>query len=260
MPTSAWIAVAVGALVVLEFARRRRRGENPLGRRPTGELADTRFALLFGSLVWLCLAMYAVGAPPVARMLRLGGAAAGAAAFAFVNFVVALGLLRTATSGARRPALAPGKLVLVGVCGAFALFAAQFAIGQALEVAYAMLHLPQPQQAIVDDARQAGGLDVVVFALCALVIAPFAEEVFFRGILLPAVARVSGEHAALVFQAAAFGLVHVLSDWRTWPLAIPLALVGWLAGRLYLRTGSLAVPIVLHATFNALNFVALRAA
>jgi membrane protease YdiL (CAAX protease family) len=104
----------------------------------------------------------------------------------------------------------------------------------------------------------ATGLDLAVRAVAAIALAPFAEEVFFRGILLPAAARSMGPARGLLLQAAVFGLIHCWSQWEAWPLAIPLAGVGWLAGWLYLRTGSLAVPVVMHATFNAANFVALR--
>jgi uncharacterized protein len=103
-------------------------------------------------------------------------------------------------------------------------------------------------------AATAQGLQLLAFALCAIVLAAFAEEVFFRGILLPFAARVVGIRAGLVVQAVMFAAVHLIGDPGIWPLAVPLAVVGWVCGWLYVRTGSLAVPIVAHATFNAINF------
>ena len=38
-----------------------------------------------------------------------------------------------------------------------------------------------------------------------------------------------------------------------WPLTIPIAAVGWTAGWLYARTGSMRAAIALHATFNAIQ-------
>jgi membrane protease YdiL (CAAX protease family) len=139
------------------------------------------------------------------------------------------------------------------------MFAAQYAIGHAITTAYDLIGRKLPEQAIVEEARRASGGDALVYLLGAVVIAPFAEEVFFRGILLPAVSRATGVRTALALQAVLFGLIHVQGAWSTWPLAIPLAVLGWCAGFVYLRTGSLAVPVLLHATFNALNLAALHA-
>ena len=86
-----------------------------------------------------------------------------------------------------------------------------------------------------------------------------AEEVFYRGILLPALARAMPLRRALVVQALLFGFVHVWQVPAAWPLSLALALVGWAAGWLYVRTGSLGAAILLHAVFNALQLALLFA-
>jgi membrane protease YdiL (CAAX protease family) len=258
-PPVAYIAAIVGAAIFVEYVRRRRGGDDPLGPRPSGELPDTRWALVAGALAWCVLDELAKALLAETDVQRYGGFAAVVLVFAGVNLLVALGLLRAATRGPRRAALPGPRLAAVGVCAGLATFTAAFVIGYAITAGCRLLHHEIPEQAIVAEARRAGGAEVLVFALGAVVLAPFAEEVFFRGILLPASTRVVGERSALALQAIAFGLVHLPGSSDAWPLAIALAFVGWCAGFVYLRTGSLAAPMLLHATFNALNFAALRA-
>src|SRR6185295_9638761 len=135
-----------------------------------------------------------------------------------------------------------------GVGGGLAMFSVEVVFAGIVDVVCGALRIPQPKQEIVELARHARGSDAALFALTAVVLAPFAEEVFFRGLLLPVATRVAGVRWGLVLQAAAFGALHVVGDWRNAAIALPLAVVGWFSGRLYLRTGSLAVCIVMHAT------------
>jgi len=259
MPLLAVVAVLVGAVVLVRYSGSRRRGDDALGPRPDGDLPDTRTPLVIGVIAWFCAIGIAVDVASGWRLRRDGGPVADVVVSSGVNLLVALALLRAATRGTRRPTLPASRLAAIGVFSGFAMFTAQYVIGRAITTACALLEHAVPEQAIVEEARRASGGDVLVFALGAVVVAPFAEEVFFRGILLPAAARMVGVRAGLALQAIVFGLIHVQGAPETWPLAIPLALVGWCAGFVYLRTGSLAVPVLLHATFNALNFAALHA-
>jgi len=254
------IALAPGAAVVAVYWQRRRAGDDPLGPRPAGDLPDTTAALAGAVLLWVLLVYFVV--PPLLRWTgagSLGGFAGQAVVGAGVHVVIALAMLRPATRGSRRPVLPAWKLAAAGVLGAVVVFGVQGIAGVAIQEVYALLDRAVPGQSVVENAKAARGADVVAAAVAAIVMAPFAEEVFFRGLLLPALARFGGERGALAVQAVVFGAIHVYGAWHTWPLAIPLAMVGWGAGWFYLRTGSLAVPIVLHATFNAINFALLRA-
>lgn len=101
----------------------------------------------------------------------------------------------------------------------------------------------------------------------SMVLAPVAEEVFFRGLVLHAWLREYGRWVALVGSSVVFGLVHFGLDpiegllpelpWLALPAASGLTL-----GLLALRTGSLIAPIAAHATMNAVTLflaLALRA-
>ena len=153
------------------------------------------------------------------------------------------------------------RQAIVGVVAGLSTFGLAMVVGLLLQWAYGALGVPLPEQDVVRHAKDAEGLAAVGAFVVAVVLAPFAEEVFWRGIVLPAALRVAPPRTALLLQAAVFGGMHV--DFGLpimWPLAIPLALVGWLAGWLYLRTASLGAAVLLHAVFNALNFAFLRVA
>jgi len=77
----------------------------------------------------------------------------------------------------------------------------------------------------------------------------FAEELLFRGALLPV--------AGLWLQAFFFGLVHVGPDrsMRFWPFYA--AVMGVLFGVLYQQSGSLLAPVLAHFTVNYFGLSAL---
>ncbi len=102
---------------------------------------------------------------------------------------------------------------------------------------------------------------VVVNLLVAAVLAPFWEEVFFRGFVTTAWARTAGPRAAIVRGAIFFALIHVItlagSDFetalRTALIAFVIRLpVGLVLGWVFLRRRTLVAPIALHATYNAI--------
>jgi membrane protease YdiL (CAAX protease family) len=80
------------------------------------------------------------------------------------------------------------------------------------------------------------------------IIAPIAEELFFRGILLTFLFRSTRRPlTSLLLGGLVFGLAHLGQPQEV----IPLALFGCILGALYLRTRSLTAPIIVHALFNA---------
>lgn len=87
------------------------------------------------------------------------------------------------------------------------------------------------------------------FLVC--VVAPIAEELFFRGFLFGGL-RKRGLVVALLVSGVAFGLAHVASA----PIGfiVPLGALGVLLALLYERTGSLYPSIALHALNNSIAF------
>ena len=80
-----------------------------------------------------------------------------------------------------------------------------------------------------------------------VVVAPVTEELLFRGLLLPGIARRHGATAGLLLTSIAFALVHLEPT-----AVVPAAIAGWVLGVVVLRTGSAVPAIAVHAGVNAL--------
>lgn len=105
----------------------------------------------------------------------------------------------------------------------------------------------QPPEHSVLEALQQGSESAWLLRLGAVLIAPVAEECFFRGIFQTTVRNIYGRAwPAIIFSGVLFGLAH-----SNQPQVVPtLVALGILLGVLYERTGSLTGPIVLHVLFN----------
>ncbi|MBI2438138.1 MAG: CPBP family intramembrane metalloprotease, partial [Lentisphaerae bacterium] len=82
----------------------------------------------------------------------------------------------------------------------------------------------------------------------AMIVAPVAEEALFRGMLLPLIMKRLGAGPAVLLSSALFALVHFHL-----PSFFPLFVLAAGLGLAYIYTGSLLVPIVMHALFNGMN-------
>ena len=135
--------------------------------------------------------------------------------------------------------------------------AAARAIGSAFAILFAAnilwrplaqrFHLaPQPDML----KRFPPGINGLVLALIlGAVVAPLAEEVFFRGFLFAGLRR---DHP---FWLAAMGSALIFAVGHMVPGAIlPLGVLGFLFAWLRERTGSIWPSIVMHAANNALYF------
>ena len=89
----------------------------------------------------------------------------------------------------------------------------------------------------------------IPLALYVTCVGPLAEELFFRGMILPRMTRF-GQKMALVFSALLFALYHV----NLYQFFYAFGL-GLLLGALYLKTGSIRMGYVLHAAINLLGGV-----
>jgi membrane protease YdiL (CAAX protease family) len=86
----------------------------------------------------------------------------------------------------------------------------------------------------------------------AVVVAPLLEELFFRGLLLPAL-WTAGQHAwiAVILTGTLFGFMHAAQP----QAVLPLATLGILLGAIYVRYRSLLACVVLHVMFNLRTMV-----
>ena len=101
------------------------------------------------------------------------------------------------------------------------------------------------------------------------IIAPFGEELLFRGLATTAWVRGLGVHRGVARAAIIFALAHVLTiSGNTAGEAFGLAVIGFATrlpiafalGYLFVRRGTLWAPIGLHMAFNAILLIASEAA
>jgi membrane protease YdiL (CAAX protease family) len=120
----------------------------------------------------------------------------------------------------------------------------------AFNVAYASL-FPGGKQDTLDalGTNQGGGL-LIASTIFVVLLAPFAEEIFFRGFCYCALRNRFGRWPAALIVGGVFGAIHY-SGTDTLSLLVPLAVLGALFCVLYERTGSLYPAIVLHIINNA---------
>lgn len=112
----------------------------------------------------------------------------------------------------------------------------------------------------VDDAardltdRANTPVGVVALVIAVVVLAPIAEEIFFRGFLLRAVEDRAGTTAGVIVSSVVFGAVH----FQLLQLPILIAL-GLILAIITVRTERLGPAILTHMAFNGLTVVSLLA-
>ena len=221
---------------------------------------DLRAALLliavqFGAqLVFLLIAMlvFSISAtgemitpeqqPPSMVVVVVGSAAylfAGASVLELTRF---LATRRGWPSFRAAIALRPSRLWPIGIAAALATALAS----DGLSLLLGKPIVPPEYRPIF--ANPASG---VVFGLFTVAVPPVVEEVVFRGVLYPALARLYGPTGGILLSAAAFGLVHVFTYGLDWYIILLTGLTGLVLAALRAYTASLWPCIAAHAASNA---------
>lgn len=89
-----------------------------------------------------------------------------------------------------------------------------------------------------------------VLAVLAVGVAPVAEEVLFRGLLLPLLLRWVSPLRAVFAVSLIFAAIHFHL-----PSFVPLLVISIAFSCAYLHTGSIRVSIVMHMLFNAVSLL-----
>jgi membrane protease YdiL (CAAX protease family) len=114
----------------------------------------------------------------------------------------------------------------------------------ATEVNNLLLQLfPQSASEIEQDMQLFSGGVISVITLC--LVAPFIEEMVFRGVFLRGFLHLYSPRRAIVLSALLFGLAHL----NIYQFVVASTL-GLLSGWLYYATGSLWPAILEHAVYN----------
>lgn len=88
----------------------------------------------------------------------------------------------------------------------------------------------------------------VALVVSAVIVAPVAEELLFRGFLYPAIKRFTDPLFAMVCSGLLFAAVH-----NNLPALVPLMILGIAFALAYEYSGNLWVPVFMHALFNLFN-------
>lgn len=113
---------------------------------------------------------------------------------------------------------------------------------------YLLGHQPSLQEVAFVLADEPNRWLRIYFIVLAVLIAPVFEELLFRGFLLPVMARRYGVWSALLLTSFLFALIH-----GHLPSFATLFALSAAMGAAYALTGSLAVPIAMHALFNSIT-------
>lgn len=153
--------------------------------------------------------------------------------------------------GWRSLGLRPGAWGAAFTLGILAYFAALPALSGLQAVWRVVLDsagLAYSEQALVSQARALAGPRLWSFALLAVVVAPFLEELVFRAFLQPLLVQNLGDKGGVLATAFFFALAHASLG-----AFLPLLALGVVLGAVMLRTQRLIAPWALHAVHNGLT-------
>jgi membrane protease YdiL (CAAX protease family) len=84
------------------------------------------------------------------------------------------------------------------------------------------------------------------------VVAPFTEELFFRGLIFGSYYQIKGPPIAYVVSATLFSFLHL-----NLPALLPILVLGLMLSWLYRTTGSITPCVIAHGCNNGLTLMVL---
>lgn len=109
----------------------------------------------------------------------------------------------------------------------------------------------EPQRSIFEIfGRDPFGIMVAIFV--AIIIAPFVEELFFRGFMLQTLAKRISPFWGVLLTALIFAAVHF-----EFQSIMPLLILSFILNILYIRTRSIWPGIIFHMFNNSVSFIAI---
>lgn len=176
---------------------------------------------------------------------------------------VVVGYVRVFYGGATRRLLGPAPLswkalglgVITGVV-AVIVFALGMSFLLSLIAQALRSDLPQVQETFREIAEDRAAAPLLVFG--AVLVAPLAEELCFRGLLFPALRKRLPLWPAMGLSGLAFGATHVQTTLEGYLLVLLIIMpLGMFLAYAYERTRTLLVPVTAHALFNLVQVILL---
>lgn len=209
------------------------------------------FLAAFFALGILAPPVQTVATPP-ANVLKTEDVMSSAA-FSIIILMIVMGFLMVRKiSPAETLGLHKFGLWKAGITGAL-LVAAIFPVLMVATLLMQSIFRGQAkEQEVVQFFREAAGTEqhasVAALFVMAVIVAPLVEEVIFRGYLYAVFKSWAGSFASMVFTAALFSAVH--NNLAVLPSLLILAVGLTIA---YEWSGSILVPIAMHASFNGMQ-------
>lgn len=101
------------------------------------------------------------------------------------------------------------------------------------------------------------GIWLPIVTLGATVGAPIVEELFFRGLVLPVIARRWGNLLGVIVSSVLFGVMHIQSTFASSVYTVTMVtMVGMLLGYLKVKTGRIGATIAAHIALNSVGLAA----
>jgi membrane protease YdiL (CAAX protease family) len=165
---------------------------------------------------------------------------------ACIYFLVAVGHTQPFWVMLRWRRITAGKMLACLVGGAF------------LTLAIAVLPpvLPDANQFPLENLFNSRAAAYAIGAF-AILVAPFMEELIFRGILFGIFESQVGLRFAILITAILFGGLHVPEYWGAWNHMLLIFFVGLVFSLARGRSGSLAPSVFLHVGYNGSMMIAL---
>jgi CAAX protease family protein len=95
----------------------------------------------------------------------------------------------------------------------------------------------------------------VLFGIIVVILGPVAEELVFRGFLMPLVVRSFGVATGVITTALIFGALHAFEYQWSWRHVLLISTAGAAFGWIRHVTDSTAASSLMHSTFNLIPFV-----
>ncbi len=105
----------------------------------------------------------------------------------------------------------------------------------------------------IDELLSSPGAVYLLMAF-GILVAPFVEELFFRGYFYPVVARAGGVGVGIFTTAAFFAAIHVQQLWGGWVQMLLILFVGLILTYVRARTGSVLASYLVHLSYNSTIF------
>jgi membrane protease YdiL (CAAX protease family) len=97
----------------------------------------------------------------------------------------------------------------------------------------------------------------ILFGILAVIIGPVAEELAFRGFLMPLLIRSLGVAGGIILTGVIFGSIHGYEYQWSWQYMLLISTAGCIFGWYKYRTRSTLAAALMHCTFNLTQFAAL---